>query len=346
MAVTLQEIAEKVGVSRGTVDRALNNRGSIRPELAEEIKSIAVEMGYSPNRAGRALAMAKRAIRIGAIVQEVETPFIQRLVKGIEKAKEEVENMGGIVIVKELRGSNAAMTIKAMEELRQEGVYAIAINPIQDDKLKEVINRFVEEYNIPIVTMNTDLIDTKRLCYVGQNSEECGRAAAGLMHEIIQEKGEVAVLSGYPSNPCTEGRVEGFVSEIDKSCPDLKVLEPKYTFNNDQMAEVIAKQCIGENPHLKGIYITSHAEEAVCKALREDFPDRKVRVIANDVLDNNRKELVQEQVSFLLEQDPYTQGGEPIMILFRLLFDGEAPKKEYQYTDIIIRTKYNITRYL
>ena len=45
MAVTLQQIAEAAGVSRGTVDRALNNRGRIRPEVEEKIKKIAREMG-------------------------------------------------------------------------------------------------------------------------------------------------------------------------------------------------------------------------------------------------------------------------------------------------------------
>ena len=40
MAVTLQQIAEAAGVSRGTVDRALNNRGRIRPEVEERIKRI------------------------------------------------------------------------------------------------------------------------------------------------------------------------------------------------------------------------------------------------------------------------------------------------------------------
>ena len=59
MAVTLQKIAEVAGVSRGTVDRALNNRGRIRPEVADRIRKIADEMGYQPNLAGRALAMAK-----------------------------------------------------------------------------------------------------------------------------------------------------------------------------------------------------------------------------------------------------------------------------------------------
>ena len=57
--------AEAAGVSRGTVDRALKDRGRVKPEVAEKIKKIAQEMGYQPSRAGRALAMAKRNIKIG-----------------------------------------------------------------------------------------------------------------------------------------------------------------------------------------------------------------------------------------------------------------------------------------
>ena len=50
MAVTIQQIAEKAGVSRGTVDRALNNRGRINPEVAEMVKKTAEEMGYVHKR--------------------------------------------------------------------------------------------------------------------------------------------------------------------------------------------------------------------------------------------------------------------------------------------------------
>ena len=46
MAVTVQQIADATGVSRGTVDRALNNRGRVDPEVAERIRRTAEEMGY------------------------------------------------------------------------------------------------------------------------------------------------------------------------------------------------------------------------------------------------------------------------------------------------------------
>ena len=39
MAITLNQIAEICGVSRGTVDRALHNKGNVRPAVAERIKA-------------------------------------------------------------------------------------------------------------------------------------------------------------------------------------------------------------------------------------------------------------------------------------------------------------------
>ena len=68
MAITLNQIAEICGVSRGTVDRALHNKGNVRPAVAERIKAVANEYGYTPNRAGLALSRASHPIRIGVII--------------------------------------------------------------------------------------------------------------------------------------------------------------------------------------------------------------------------------------------------------------------------------------
>lgn len=104
MAVTIQQIADLAGVSRGTVDRALNNRGRIRPEVAEKIKEIAKELGYQPNMAAKALSTANHALQIGVIIQYAETPFMKAVLEGTESAKEEVERFGGQVFVERIHG--------------------------------------------------------------------------------------------------------------------------------------------------------------------------------------------------------------------------------------------------
>lgn len=196
MAVTLQQIAEAAGVSRGTVDRALNNRGRIRPEVEEKIKKIAQEMGYQPSRAGRALAMAKRKIRIGVILQYMKTPFMQQVLKGVLEAKEEVESFGGTVKIYEIEGVEPEKVMAAMEELREEGFNGIALTPSEDQLLRARIDQYQEEYGIPVVTFNADLEDTKRLCFVGQDTFQAGRTAAGLMGEMTGGSGQVAIISG------------------------------------------------------------------------------------------------------------------------------------------------------
>ena len=48
----IKDIAELAGVSRGTVDRVLNNRSGVSPQTAEKIKEIAKALDYLPNTAG------------------------------------------------------------------------------------------------------------------------------------------------------------------------------------------------------------------------------------------------------------------------------------------------------
>ena len=59
-------------------------------------------------------------------------------------------------------------------------------------------------------------------------------------------------------------------------------------------------------------------------------------------LEENLKWLKEGTINFLIGQDAAVQGHSPVIILFQLLFDSKAPEKEYQYTDIVIRTKYNM----
>ena len=61
---TIKEIAALAGVSRGTVDRVLNDRGAVNPETAEKIRKIAKELDYKPNRAGLVPGCPEKEIEV------------------------------------------------------------------------------------------------------------------------------------------------------------------------------------------------------------------------------------------------------------------------------------------
>ena len=65
---TIREIAELAGVSRGTVDRVLNHRGSVNPATAALINEIARKLDYKPNRAGMALAAQRKNLKLGVLL--------------------------------------------------------------------------------------------------------------------------------------------------------------------------------------------------------------------------------------------------------------------------------------
>ena len=88
--------------------------------------------------------------------------------------------------------------------------------------------------------------------------------------------------------------------------------------------------------------MTSHGEEGVCQVLEEHGRSGEIKMIANDFMGRNYELMRRGSIHFLIGQDARIQGYEPVMILFRLLFNGEQPKGELQYTEIYIRNEYTI----
>ena len=208
MAVTQAQIAQMAGVSRGTVDRTLNNRGRVDPEVAERIRRIANELGYRPNRAGSLLQRANRPVRLGVVIQSVETPFMALMLEEINKALPHMRELGAEVIVRANEFVDIDRQLISLDELEKEGVDGIALTPVEDMRICDRIDELAKK--MPVVTFNTDLPDSRRLCYVGQENYLSGRACAGLMNMLLGGKGKVLMIAGHPASQSHRRRIDGF----------------------------------------------------------------------------------------------------------------------------------------
>lgn len=342
MRVTLKQIAQIAGVSRGTVDRALYDRGRVKPEVAEKIKQIAQELGYQPNRAGRALALAKNPIKIGVIVQASETPFMQLVLDGIHTATEELENLGAQVIIRQIKSVDALQQIEIIDELVSLGINGLAILPSNDELLRLKLNEIIHNHNISVITFNSDIENTKRLCFVGLNNTQSGRTASGLMGMLLSGIGKVLVITGFLTRRAHNERVNGFCEETSLCYPNIQLLDIQTCYDDDSHAEEIVISAIKNNTDIKGIFIASNGQTGVCNALTKLKMENQIKLICYDLTPENEKNLIDGKIDFLIGQDSYTQGHQPLMLLFNYLFADKSPEKEFMLTDIVIKTKYNL----
>jgi DNA-binding LacI/PurR family transcriptional regulator len=107
--VTIRDIAERAGVSKGAVSYALNGRPGVSDMTRERILAIARELGWYPNRAARALSAA-RADACGLVLARPARtialePFFMEFIAGVES---------------ELATRSVALTIQLVRDIDEE----------------------------------------------------------------------------------------------------------------------------------------------------------------------------------------------------------------------------------
>lgn len=88
MAVSLREVADRAGISRATVSRILNDRGTetrISKATQDRVRRIASEICYRPNRLAQGLSKGRTNI-IGLMIPGLHNPFFLNLLETAEIA--------------------------------------------------------------------------------------------------------------------------------------------------------------------------------------------------------------------------------------------------------------------
>ncbi len=340
---TIKEIAERAGVSRGTVDRALNNRGRIKPEVAERILAIAKELDYHSNRKSKKNTQnPDKHIKIGVITQLSEASFMIPVKEGIRDAGRELEYLGVELLLKDIESVDEEAQMEAIDELESKGIDGLAIMPVQSEYVRERLNRLMEEKEIPVVTFNSDIVGTKRSCFVGLDNKKSGRTAAGLMGMLTRGKGKVLVITGFFTNSVNSLRVEGFVQEIKNAYPDMELLGVQSSFDETREVQKIIENTMAIAPDLSGVFVASGGQAGVCLAFEKLKLEKRPYVIVYDATPKNTKALKEDRYDFLIDQEGYEQGYRPPNLLYNMIQKGQMPETDHIYTDIKIKNKYNV----
>lgn len=341
MKVTIREIAEIANVSRGTVDKVLNNRPGVSDAVRERVKKVADALNYQPNIIGKALARQHDPKKIGIIVAPDYNPFVKDIKLGIDTARSEISDYGFQVDVRVLNTLEAQEQLNILDNFVENGIDAIAMFSIDSEEIRKKVNKIVATGK-PVVTYNTDIHDSNRLCYVGQDHFNGGVVAADLMTKVLGSNADVLIITSLVELECHRERIAGFKAGLKQFDSRINVVEIMENEDKSQMAFAFTLKKLEQCPNMQGVYITGGGVSGVGEALKMLGKEKEIRVICHDLVESTASLVREGVVDFTIGQDPFFQGYQPVKILFDYLIAGRTPCEEFVRTRIDIRSRSTI----
>lgn len=320
--VRIKDIAEKSGVSVGTVDRVLHNRPNVSKEAREKVEKVLKEINYQPNMYASALAYNK-SYKFYCIIPEHDSEaYWEEIEDGTARACETRRDFHistEILYYKRYDAKSFSQTAKICLEKNPNGVIVVPGELQATRRFCEIMH----ERNIPFILLDSYVPDVNPLSFFGQDSFASGIFSAKILMLIAGNDKEIMLFkqmkNGKVASRQQENREQGFRHYMNEHFPKVKIIELDIPVDNsregiDKKLEAFftthpeIRNCItlGSKAHLVGEFL-----------LRTNR--RNVQIMGYDMVEKNAECLRKGSVSFLIAQHAYMQGYHCVDSLFKAI---------------------------
>lgn len=337
MTVTIRKIAEMAGVSVGTVDRALNNRGRINPKVAERIMLIAKEVDYQPNKIAKTLSINKRKLRFAVILHVMDNQFVSTVLQGVQAAAVELKSSGTTVDVIPCKDFDALEQARLIDQAVNNGYNAIALIPLNSAIIRARVNELTLK-GYPVILLTSMIDDANFLCYVGSDYRYSGRIACGILNQITQGEICAGVLIANLNMWSNRLRYESIKEYLSIKYPRISLKHVLELSNEEAGSYIETKDFLDEHTDLQAIFYCSGAVSGGLRAIIEQHSKRKFKVVSFDFSETILKALENGVISFTVSQNPKEQGYRAIRILADHFISPTQMKNHFCYinSEIIV----------
>ncbi|MBQ8092733.1 MAG: LacI family DNA-binding transcriptional regulator [Clostridia bacterium] len=280
----LKTIAENLGLSIGTVQRALHDKGGYSQETKEMVLKEAERIGYTANTA--ASALRRSPISIGILLPEPvgkNSYFFSYVWQGIEKAVSDL-SIYQINLVRTFAEPGSEEYVAALESFLNSTDSAIQglITVTRHDKRVDQLISALSEKGIPIFIINSSYENAPANCYSISANRHIGHLGADLFSAIHRHtRGTLLLLGGDRKNRLQVERSLDFCQRIGADCPELNLLEVHY-YHDLPKLKAFVSDCLSRFEDIIGLFAVSARETlTACQAV-SDSGNRDITLIGTD----------------------------------------------------------------
>ncbi len=339
--VRIKDIAEKAGVSIGTVDRVLHDRGEVAEKTREKVLKIADELHYTPNLAASTLATQKK-YNISAIIPKGtgDNIFWNSHKEGIENAVASLRPFSVNVKFYLFELNNEKEFTEQAQRLLNDGTDAVILAPVLKNEALEFCRK-LDENSVPYVFIDTFIKGTNSLAFIGEDAYRGGRIAASLIDYGLPADKDILIVNISKNLDNTQhlnSRNQGFLSYFIDTGKNtgLKINAELHSHSAKEVDEKL-DPIFRNNPGVGAIMVSSAKTYAIASYL-ERKKKKDIILVGYEVFDKNIRYLESGYIDFLIRQRPHEQGMKAVEKTFQFLAHNRVPeKKEYQPVDIVNR---------
>ncbi|MDP2113179.1 MAG: substrate-binding domain-containing protein [Bacteroidota bacterium] len=344
----IKDIALKANVSIGTVDRVIHKRGEVSEATRNKIITIINELEYQPNILASTLA-SKKTFSFALLIPEPISPesYWNKPMVGVRRAFQEIQQYGININIHLFKQSDANTFNTEAGKIIESNPEGVVLAPFFSRESKEFISE-LKKRAIPYVFIDSNIKDSDKLSYIGQNSFQSGTLAAKLLDFSVPENSSIMVLHFAKERDNMNHLVQrekGFYEYFKtnsiaekKKLITLEISDPTDVACQNQISDQLKS-----NPEIRGIFVTNSQVYYLARLI-EATNISGIRVIGHDLINENIDFLKKGIVDFLICQRPEEQGYKAIITLFEHLVLKKEVNNE-NYTSIDIITKENLDYY-
>ena len=336
MKPTIQSIARMCGVSRGTVDRVLNDRPYVSADIRKKVLRAVQVTGYVHPRKN---APSDRGTQIGFLVSEMGKRLFPPADRARHPARRARPAPGELSLHIETMGSRSDREyIQRIDALLAAGANGIILNAADNVLLRSKIEQLADQ-DIPVVTYNSDLPTSRRVCHVGQDLAKSGQVAAGLLARSLSTQDKILAITGNLEFQSHRRRVESFCAHAAALGIESDRVQLVECFERYDLTYNAILHTLQQDSKVRGVYMGTESVPACMDAIKKAGLKYKVHVVANDLTQPAIRGLKNGLLDFVVEQDFSAQAYEAILILYALLAHKRSPKSPLRYIETSIYTK-------
>ncbi len=319
--IGIKGIAKALGVSIGTVDRALHGRAGINPSTRERVLELAHSVGYRPNLAARQLKSRKK-LEIAVILPLQIASFFDAVRDGIREGSSPFASSVDLQLRSyERLGEGDAVLFEGAIAAKCSGVI---LSPGRPAELKDLIGKAAAR-GIPTVCVATDAPDTERLTAVTTDPATNGAMVGELFSRFVHRPGQAAIITGDLSTEDHREKVHGFQRSLSEYGPEFSVVAVAEAHDDEAEGYRRTLEILTAYPDLRALYVSTANSIPVLRAVDDLGRSGKLAIITTDLFPELVPHLRAGTILATVYQRPVSQGMRAVQALYRYLAEGVRP---------------------